>query len=121
MRTRATAAAVGSILLWCASGVCFTSGARLMGPMAYLTLMTATGVLTVAGLQFLRRRPLGDLVYVGDDGVEQIHLAFAFIADRRNYFYLQKLGELLYVENQTSSLGNVAHIERQHQWRTHFN
>ncbi|MBU2226204.1 MAG: EamA family transporter [Proteobacteria bacterium] len=62
MRTRATAAAVGSILLWCASGVCFTSGARLMGPMAYLTLMTATGVLTVAGLQFLRRRPLGDLV-----------------------------------------------------------
>jgi drug/metabolite transporter (DMT)-like permease len=58
---RATALAVGSILLWCASGVCFASGGRLLGPMAYLTLMTATGVATVALLQHLRRRPLIDL------------------------------------------------------------
>jgi drug/metabolite transporter (DMT)-like permease len=61
-KTSATAAAVGAILLWCASGVCFTSGARLMGPMAYLTLMSATGVITVSLLQLLRRRPLAELV-----------------------------------------------------------
>jgi drug/metabolite transporter (DMT)-like permease len=61
---RATAAAVVSILLWCASGVCFTSGARLLGPMAYLTLMTATGVVTVIVLQRLRRRPLSGLVRI---------------------------------------------------------
>ncbi len=60
-RGRATMAAVGSILLWCASGVCFARGAQLLGPMAYLTLMTATGVATVALLQLLRRRPLGEL------------------------------------------------------------
>lgn len=58
----ATAAAVGSILLWCASGVCFASGSRLLGPMAYLTLMTATGVITVTLLQLGRRRPLSELV-----------------------------------------------------------
>ncbi|MCL5808263.1 MAG: EamA family transporter [Deltaproteobacteria bacterium] len=61
-RRGATAAAVGSILLWCTSGVCFTSGARLLGPMVYLTLMTATGVITVVLLQSFRRRPLGDLI-----------------------------------------------------------
>jgi drug/metabolite transporter (DMT)-like permease len=54
-------AAVGSILLWCASGVCFASGARLLGPMVYLTLMTATGVATVVLVQVWRRRPVGDL------------------------------------------------------------
>ena len=61
-KQRATLAAVGSILLWCASGVCFASGARLLGPMAYLTLMTATGVVTVVLLQRFRRQPFGDLV-----------------------------------------------------------
>jgi len=61
-KQRATLAAIGSILLWCASGVCFASGARLLGPMAYLTLMTATGVITVAILQRFRRQPFGDLV-----------------------------------------------------------
>lgn len=58
----ATIAAVGSILLWCASGVCFASGARLLGPMAYLTLMTATGVITVILLQRFRGQPFADLV-----------------------------------------------------------
>ena len=58
----ATIAAVGSILLWCASGVCFARGARLMGPMAYLTLMTATGVITVVLLQRFRGQPFADLV-----------------------------------------------------------
>lgn len=60
-RNRATLAACGSILLWCASGVCFASGARLLGPMAYLTLMTATGVATVVLLQRLRKRPVAAL------------------------------------------------------------
>ena len=58
----ATLAAVGSILLWCASGVCFARGARLLGPMAYLTLMTATGVITVVLLQRFRRQPFADLI-----------------------------------------------------------
>lgn len=58
---RATMAAIGSILLWCTSGACFAKGAQLLGPMAYLALITATGVATVALLQGLRRRPLGDL------------------------------------------------------------
>lgn len=57
----ATFAAVGSILLWCASGICFARGARLLGPMAYLTLMTATGVVTVVLLQRLRGKPFADL------------------------------------------------------------
>ena len=61
-KKRATLAAVGSILLWCASGVCFASGARLLGPMAYLTLMTATGVITVVILQRFRGQPFADLV-----------------------------------------------------------
>jgi drug/metabolite transporter (DMT)-like permease len=61
-RRASTAAAAGSILLWCASGVCFTSGSRVLGPMAYLTLMTSTGVITVILLQLCRRRPLGNLV-----------------------------------------------------------
>lgn len=61
-RRGATTAAIGSILLWCTSGVCFTSGARLLGPMVYLTLMTATGVITVVLLQSFGRRPLGDLI-----------------------------------------------------------
>ena len=59
---RATAAAVGSILLWCWSGVCFAAGSRLAGAMPYLSLMTATGSLTVVALQAARRRPLADLV-----------------------------------------------------------
>lgn len=56
----ATLAAVGSILLWCASGICFARGARLLGPMAYLTLMTATGVVTVALVQRCRGRSFAD-------------------------------------------------------------
>jgi drug/metabolite transporter (DMT)-like permease len=61
-KKRATVAAIGSILLWCASGVCFARGARLLGPMAYLTLMTATGVITVVLLQRFRGQPFADLV-----------------------------------------------------------
>ena len=61
-KKRATLAAVGSILLWCASGVCFARGARLLGPMAYLTLMTATGVITVVLLQRFRVQPFANLV-----------------------------------------------------------
>jgi drug/metabolite transporter (DMT)-like permease len=61
-KKRATLAATGSILLWCASGVCFARGARLLGPLAYLTLMTATGVVTVVLLQRLRGQPFSDLV-----------------------------------------------------------
>jgi drug/metabolite transporter (DMT)-like permease len=61
-KQRSTLAAVGSILLWCASGVCFASGARLLGSMAYLTLMTATGVITVVLLQRFRGQPIADLI-----------------------------------------------------------
>jgi drug/metabolite transporter (DMT)-like permease len=61
-KKRATLAAIGSILLWCASGVCFARGARLLGPMAYLTLMTATGVITVVLLQRFRGEPFAALV-----------------------------------------------------------
>lgn len=61
LKEEGTLAAVGSILLWCASGVCFARGARLLGPLAYLTLMTATGVVTVALLQHVRGRPLANL------------------------------------------------------------
>lgn len=60
-KNRATLAAVGSILLWCASGVCFARGARLLGPMAYLTLMTATSVITVCLLQRSRGQPFAAL------------------------------------------------------------
>lgn len=60
----ATVAAVGSIVLWCASGVCFARGARLLGPMAYLTLMTATGVITVVLLQRFRGQPFAALIHL---------------------------------------------------------
>lgn len=59
---RATWMAIGAIVLWCWSGVCFAKGARAIGAMPYLTLMTAVGVMTVAALQVWRRRPLLDLV-----------------------------------------------------------
>ncbi|MCL5270984.1 MAG: EamA family transporter [bacterium] len=61
-RNLATAAAVGSILLWFWSGVCFVQGARRVGTLAYLTLITGGGALTVLALQALRRRPLRDLL-----------------------------------------------------------
>lgn len=50
-RRAATLAAVGAILLWCWSGVCFRMGAQIMGAMPYLTFMCATGSLTVLILQ----------------------------------------------------------------------
>ena len=53
---------MGSILLWCWSGVCFARGGRLLGPGVYLTFMTAAGSATIVALQLLRRRPLADLV-----------------------------------------------------------
>jgi drug/metabolite transporter (DMT)-like permease len=61
-RRTATAFAIGSILLWCWSGVCFASGSRLIGPAAYLSFMTATGAVTIVVLQVFRRRPLSGLV-----------------------------------------------------------
>ena len=59
---RATLSAVGSILLWCWSGVSFAVGGRIAGPMPYLALMTATGALAVTLLQALRGKPLLQLV-----------------------------------------------------------
>ena len=52
--SRATLAAVGSILLWCWTGVCFAVGGRLAGPMAFLSLMCAAGVLAVVVVQAVR-------------------------------------------------------------------
>jgi len=83
----ATVTALGSILLWCWSGVCFARGGRLVGPGVYLTFMTATGSATVLLLQLLRRRPVADLVLLprrvvvaGFFGVAlyTVMLAFAF-------------------------------------------
>jgi drug/metabolite transporter (DMT)-like permease len=61
-RRSATAFAIGSILLWSWSGVCFASGSRLIGPAVYLSFMTATGAGTIIVLQIFRRRPLLGLV-----------------------------------------------------------
>jgi drug/metabolite transporter (DMT)-like permease len=61
-KAHATIAAVGSILLWCWSGVCFAAGSRLAGAMPYLSLMAASGSLTVVALQAVRRRPLVEIV-----------------------------------------------------------
>ncbi|MBU2515812.1 EamA family transporter [bacterium] len=59
---RAVLLGVGSILLWCWSGVCFRKGSDLMGsPMVYLTFMTGGGALTAVVLQYLRRLPLSDI------------------------------------------------------------
>jgi len=55
---RAILAAVGSVLLWCWSGVCFRKGSELMGTMAYLTFMTGGGALTAVILQYIRRQPI---------------------------------------------------------------
>jgi len=58
---RATFAAIGSILLWCWSGVCFRKGSEALGDMAYLAFMAGGGALTVLIIQCLRRKPLSDL------------------------------------------------------------
>jgi drug/metabolite transporter (DMT)-like permease len=63
-RTNATLAAIGSILLWCWSAVCFRKGAEAIGAMPYLALMTATGVTTVVVVQLCQRRALADLVRI---------------------------------------------------------
>ncbi len=60
-KARATLAAVGSIMLWCWSGVCFRKGSEALGDMVYLALMTGSGTLTVLIIQRLRRRPFIDL------------------------------------------------------------
>ncbi|MCX7015707.1 MAG: hypothetical protein NTW86_24670, partial [Candidatus Sumerlaeota bacterium] len=61
-RALATAGGVGSIVLWCFSGVCYACGSRALGAMPYVALMAATGVVTVIFLQLARRKPLSDLV-----------------------------------------------------------
>lgn len=55
-------AAMGAILLWCWSGVCFRMGAQLMGPMPYLTCMCAVGSLTVLLLQAASGKSIAVLV-----------------------------------------------------------
>ncbi len=61
-KKRAIFLGVGSILLWCWSGVCFRKGADLMGSsMVYLTFMTGGGAVTAVILQYLRRKPLSDI------------------------------------------------------------
>lgn len=86
---QATLLGICSILFWFWSGACFARGGRLLGPGVYLTLMTATGALTVALLQFFRGRPLAALVRLpprvvaaGFFGVAvyTVMLAVAFVA-----------------------------------------
>ncbi len=57
-KNRAILAAVGAVLLWCFSGVCFRKGSELMGSMVYLTFITGGGALTAFLLQFIRRQSL---------------------------------------------------------------
>ncbi|MGE5612205.1 MAG: DMT family transporter [Bacillota bacterium] len=59
--TRATLAAVGAIVLWCWSGVCYAAGGRAVGAMPYLSLVSAVGVLTVILLHLAFRRPIAPL------------------------------------------------------------
>lgn len=58
----ATGAAIGSILLWCWTGVCYTQGSKLMGPMVYMTFITGVGTLTITFHKLFRRQPLLELV-----------------------------------------------------------
>ncbi|MCE5228240.1 EamA family transporter [bacterium] len=61
-RRTATIAAIGSIILWFWSGVCFRVGGQLMPPMIYLACMTAVGSLTVFVLQASSGKPLIALI-----------------------------------------------------------
>lgn len=60
----ATLAAFGSVLLWCWSVVCFAQGGRLLGPMTYLTLMSATGALTVVVVLLVQGRSPVELMRI---------------------------------------------------------
>ena len=58
----AVLAALGAVLIWCWSGVCFRKGSELMGgAMVYLTFMTGTGSLTAVLLQYFNGKPLSSL------------------------------------------------------------
>jgi drug/metabolite transporter (DMT)-like permease len=57
----AVLAAVGAVLLWSFSGVCFRKGSELMGSMVYLTCMTAMGSFTAVLLHYFRGQPLSSL------------------------------------------------------------
>lgn len=59
---KAVLAAIGAVLLWCWSGVCFRKGADLMGSMAYVSLITGGGALTAVLLQYVRKTPLKSLI-----------------------------------------------------------
>ena len=60
----ATLAGVGSIVLWCWSGVCYAVGSRAMGAMPYLSLACAVGVATIAITRALRGESVASLVRV---------------------------------------------------------
>ena len=92
-RRTATLAAVGAIVLWCWSALCYAFGTRLMGPMTYLALMSATGSVTAAVIQIRGGKKLVELVrlplrvfMVGFIGVSLytiiLGLAFGIAADR---------------------------------------
>lgn len=58
----ATMAAIGAILLWCWSGVCFRMGAQRMGAMPYLACMCAIGSLAVLVMQASSGKPVMALI-----------------------------------------------------------
>jgi len=79
--------ALGAVLLWCWSGVCFRRGSELIGSMVYLTFMTGFGSLTAILLQYFRGQPLSSVyrlprrvLFAGTFGVAlyTIMLAAAF-------------------------------------------
>lgn len=55
------AAGVGAVALWCFTGVCFTSGSRLLGPMVYTTAISLVGFVTGAVLQAAQGRRVAAL------------------------------------------------------------
>ena len=59
-----TLAAIGAILLWCFSGVCYSVGARAIGAMPYLSLTCVVGVLTIVILRLARGKSAVDLLRV---------------------------------------------------------
>ena len=90
----ATLLGVGAIFLWCWSGVCLRTGAKAIGPMAYLALIAAFGAATVVLLRLFQGKPIaplvqlpGRVVVAGFLGIAlyEVLLAMAFgIADEKD-------------------------------------
>jgi drug/metabolite transporter (DMT)-like permease len=54
-------AGIGAVALWCFTGVCFTSGSQLLGPMVYTTAISVVGFIAGSALHAAQRRPMSGL------------------------------------------------------------